>query len=224
MVRLSTKLEQDGAYLKDPSLVASDDESYDTAPEMLSDRGDPPAFSTFNQGIATLDGETELVTPAIKPNVNGDQTALAQAIAPLDDTNMAQDKKTSRKKRKKKGGQAGGETKSTSMFSSSNIFDQLATADTGSEDEEDAELTPEEPRNGSPTEETEESQVVTHQWDGITYYSYPDEGATQQAGAINREAMEPMTLMPPFDTDFWRVYGNKLRVFGTTESVWKLRP
>lgn len=26
-------------------------------------------------------------------------------------------------------------------------------------------------------------------------------------------------LLPPWDTDFWRVYGNKLRVFGTVEEV-----
>ncbi|KAL0263236.1 hypothetical protein SLS55_002214 [Diplodia seriata] len=223
MIRLSTKLEQDGAYLKDASLAVSDDESYDTAPETLPDRSDSSPFPPSNQGIATLDGEAELVTPAITPNVNGDQTALAQAVAPLEDTDTARNKKTARKK-KGKGGQAGGETKSTLMFSSTNLFAQLATADTESEDEQDAELVPEEPRNGSPTEETEDAQVATYQWDGTTYYSYPDEGAAQQGATVNREAMEPMTLMPPFETDFWRVYGNKLRVFGTTESVWNLRP
>jgi hypothetical protein len=31
-----------------------------------------------------------------------------------------------------------------------------------------------------------------------------------------------VVLMPSFDTDFWRVYGNKLRVFGTKEEIFRL--
>ena len=35
---------------------------------------------------------------------------------------------------------------------------------------------------------------------------------------------DTVTLMPPFSSDFWRVYGNKLRVFGTVEGVCDLNP
>ena len=31
--------------------------------------------------------------------------------------------------------------------------------------------------------------------------------------------LKAATMMPQFDSDFWRVYGNKLRVFGTVENV-----
>ncbi|KAI9702583.1 MAG: hypothetical protein M1836_001063 [Candelina mexicana] len=37
-------------------------------------------------------------------------------------------------------------------------------------------------------------------------------------------AHDTVTLMPPFTSDFWRVYGNKLRVFGTVEGVCDLNP
>ncbi|KAK0647316.1 Uncharacterized protein DIS24_g7816 [Lasiodiplodia hormozganensis] len=233
MIRLSTKLEHDGAYLKDVSLADSDDdEAYDTAEEILPDRSGSPPLSTPNQGMITLDGVTELLTPAITPGVDGDQTALMQEVAPLADTDTAQ-KKASRKKKKKKGGQTNTNTKSSSMFSSKNKFEQLAIADTESEGEmadvesekeEDAEATSESLQNDLLSKRPEKSQVEAVQWGGTTYYSYENEGAAPQSSTVNREATEPMTLMPPFETDFWRVYGNKLRVFGTTESVWKLRP
>lgn len=234
MIRLSTKLEQDGAYLKDVSLADSDDdEAYDTAEEILPDRSGSPPLSTPNQGMITLDGVTELLTPAITPGVHGDQTALTQEVAPLADTDTVQEKKASRKKKKKKGGQTNTDTKSSSMFSSKNKFEQLAIADTESEGEmaddesekeEDTEATSEPLQDDLLSKRPEESQVAAVQWGGTTYYSYENEGADLQSSTVNREATEPMTLMPPFETDFWRVYGNKLRVFGTTESVWKLRP
>ncbi|KAI9773582.1 MAG: hypothetical protein M1840_006856 [Geoglossum simile] len=45
-------------------------------------------------------------------------------------------------------------------------------------------------------------------------------------GDANVAALEPgsqdVVLMPPFHSDFWRVYGNKLRVFGTKEETFCL--
>lgn len=45
-----------------------------------------------------------------------------------------------------------------------------------------------------------------------------DEGALDGA-AQSQESLPPMTAMPPFASDFWKVYGNKLRVFGTVEGL-----
>lgn len=33
-----------------------------------------------------------------------------------------------------------------------------------------------------------------------------------------------LSMMPPFDNDFWKVYGNKLRVYGTQEGLCDLNP
>jgi poly(A)-specific ribonuclease len=45
-------------------------------------------------------------------------------------------------------------------------------------------------------------------------------------GDTNVAAREPgsldVVLMPPFHSDFWRVYGNKLRVYGTKEEIFCL--
>lgn len=43
---------------------------------------------------------------------------------------------------------------------------------------------------------------------------------TEDAQAVDSS----LRLMPPFDTPFWKVYGNKLRVFGTQEEICDLSP
>ena len=51
-------------------------------------------------------------------------------------------------------------------------------------------------------------------------------GAEVGYGDANVAAPAPsgpeVILMPPFRSDFWRVYGNKLRVFGTKEEMFCL--
>ena len=60
-----------------------------------------------------------------------------------------------------------------------------------------------------------------------------EEGPPELGGGVeigyrdtNVAALEPgsldVVLMPPFHSDFWRVYGNKLRVFGTKEEIFCL--
>ncbi|KAF2834403.1 CAF1-domain-containing protein [Patellaria atrata CBS 101060] len=50
-----------------------------------------------------------------------------------------------------------------------------------------------------------------------TEHSSPETPST--TGTVTMSPREPMILMPHFATDFWRVYGNKLRVFGTVEGI-----
>jgi poly(A)-specific ribonuclease len=42
--------------------------------------------------------------------------------------------------------------------------------------------------------------------------------------AAEKQENKVPSLMPPFECDFWRVYGNKLRIFGTEERVLDLDP
>lgn len=217
MIRLSTKLEADGAYLADVSPPLSDDGAYDTAQEVLSDE-------------APVDSATDLVTRAIASNGSlvGTSMPLAQAVAPLEDTEEAQSKradgkKSKKKNKKKKKGSQSSETAAKgsgtkpSMFSHNNIYEQLAAVDLDGEDaKSDGEAVQGE---GSLSEEADKAQIETFERNGTTYYAY----AAAPPGVENAQGVEKeMTWMPPFDSDFWRVYGNKLRVFGTEESVWKL--
>ena len=46
------------------------------------------------------------------------------------------------------------------------------------------------------------------------------EAASSAAGVRELSSSEPRhNMIPPFDVDFWRVYGNKLRCYGTQEEV-----
>jgi len=52
---------------------------------------------------------------------------------------------------------------------------------------------------------------ATSSWDTIPAL------ATEDVQALDER--EVGTVMPSFKSDFWKVYGNKLRVFGTLEGV-----
>jgi poly(A)-specific ribonuclease len=44
------------------------------------------------------------------------------------------------------------------------------------------------------------------------------------SSALSFKDQRQKTLMPPLESDFWKVYGNRLRVFGTDERVLDLDP
>ncbi|KAH7061386.1 ribonuclease H-like domain-containing protein [Macrophomina phaseolina] len=231
MIRLSTKLEEDGVYLQDVSPPLSEDEAYDTAPEDTSDGASPAAKPSSNQSILSgiWDGTTESITPSMAFNEdwNDDSTPLAQTAAPLDNTEPARRKKAERRKQKTSGKKSGSgpaaKGEAESMFSHKNMFAQLALGDLeGGEDEESEGNS--EVQMGYPSRGPGEPRAAAFESDGTTLYSYtPSVPKIDKVPEVNRDGMEPMTLMPPFESDFWRVYGNKLRVFGTAESVWRLR-
>ena len=81
----------------------------------------------------------------------------------------------------------------TAMFSSKNPFNLLDDDSSSSE-----ESTDDEPQAGSPL-------------------------PTKRATPLKvPRSNNPLQYMPPWDSDFWTLYGNKLRVNGTTEGVCKL--
>lgn len=111
--------------------------------------------------------------------------------------------KQQRKRDKKKLKQAG--LASAGRFAHATVFDQLREITGDSEEDERPEW--DVPRvNDSETMETSSDKVTAADWE--TPY-------------FRREAGRGM---PKFDSDFWRVYGNKLRVFGTEEGVCLLNP
>lgn len=242
MIRLSAKLEADGTYIADVSPPLSEDEAYDTAEEMLSDgRASPkddvvaaPLAPPFSQGMisAAFDGTPELVAPPIAShgNLAGDMIPLAQAVTPLEDTEPAPSTRAERKKQKrksKKSNQTSSDSKSngagTSTFFHQNIYEQLAMADQNEGANNDEEAGAEEGQVVSPVGDCDQARVATFKRNGTTFYSYAQTPPrAEKVAEASREKTEPMKLMPPFGSDFWRVYGNKLRVFGTVESVWRL--
>ena len=67
------------------------------------------------------------------------------------------------------------------------------------------------------TDQTEE--VITLPQVEITEYRSPSLGEAPPS-TFREEILErEENLIPPFDTDFWKAYWNKLRVFGTLEGV-----
>jgi poly(A)-specific ribonuclease len=49
-------------------------------------------------------------------------------------------------------------------------------------------------------------------------------GGPSRKGKEKRKELKPDALMPPFSSDFWSIYANKLRVFGTVKGMLELDP
>jgi len=101
-----------------------------------------------------------------------------------------------KKKKKKKTTPEKTKDQASSRFATRTMFDQLRI-------EEPEEL---EPNHTSPSWDVD---GPAQSYEGL--YPLPE-----------KEKKAPMVVMPPFDSDFWRVYGNKLRVFGTEEGALEL--
>lgn len=88
------------------------------------------------------------------------------------------------------------------------MFERLHALDLGSEDPD--ERTNEPAEKQAPVNPLSTKSVLYS--NGTVLSTIPEFKPRQQPVQSTR-------LMPPFGTDFWRVYRNKLRVFGTTEGV-----
>jgi poly(A)-specific ribonuclease len=60
-------------------------------------------------------------------------------------------------------------------------------------------------------------------YDAIPYEDFAASGNSSGYTAPN-ETLPGGDGMPRFGTEFWRIYGNKLRVFGTSEGLFDLDP
>lgn len=129
---------------------------------------------------------------------NGVRLIEVTNLAPADGT-MAQAKKAKEPKQKV--------TKTKSAFAHTGMFDLLGEIATNDEDEgvnfEDMESEDEEPP-------IQVAAPHPDQWD------LPPPPVLRTLGERDQSVSR---LMPPWDSDFWNVYGNKLRVNGTVEGV-----
>jgi poly(A)-specific ribonuclease len=112
--------------------------------------------------------------------------------------------------------------KVTSRFATKTLFDALADVDGHEEQNGDTVII------GSSFALNPNARpfpIVSVAVDGAS------DGAVLEASSPRKGAKKPKVselkidaIMPPFNTDFWRVYANKLRVFGTAEGLLDLDP
>ncbi|QDS74780.1 hypothetical protein FKW77_001842 [Venturia effusa] len=227
MILLSANLEAAGTYV--PEVVeiratSPSDDDYDTAPEELDDKsycegpdGDGPTpiidlkmkqsptkQRPFDALQALHDSEGESL---------GVYQAMTNSVAP----------KSDRSRKKTNGSRT---TVSSSRFATGTMFDALVDKDSspertsntavrpnkamGKAHQKKSSLNPAAPSFGSPSS-----------WATKRTSDFRSATASEE---IREKDNEVQPLMPPFECDFWRVYANKLRVFGTVERFLDLDP
>lgn len=206
MILLSANLEAAGTYVPEAAdirAMSPSDEDYDTAPEEMDDQslGEGPDGNgpTPISDLKVGRGSTKQKT---LNDLKTDVQAMADSAAP----------KSNKSKKKKNGSRI----PSSSRFATGTMFDALVDKDSSPErpilstkvsHQKKSSLNPTAPSFGSPswiTKRTSDLKAAT---------------ASQQ-----EKESEVQPLMPPFECDFWRVYANKLRVFGTVERFLDLDP
>ncbi|KAH0174010.1 CAF1-domain-containing protein, partial [Aureobasidium melanogenum] len=238
-VRLSAKLELAGNY--------DHDELQNTIPPTPPDvdvggvQLDTNTPSVINSAIDSVKGllqaplkvlAGQTITSSQQSNQTSDQPtsedSLAEQTTELEITENESgttSKKSKKKKKKNKKSKATAPTTSAHQggrFAHATAFDQLQ--DSLDVSEEDGVKTPEEVLefDALPSEDAHASDPVVADTDGI---SDPRVGAAWDtipvlaAESVDLEKREVGTVMPSFESSFWKVYGNKLRVFGTQEGV-----
>jgi len=202
MILLSAKLEAAGTYISSPTTL-SEEGDYLTAPEEVAESPD------------SLDGGVLL-------SIDGKAPAQTIVAPPMSATS----KSGSMRRKKRKADQVTPRTR----FSSKTPFDALAglTLD----DDLDAQTngvnlpSPFQPTTSSSSPTKPTALVSTPRFAFNPNASpFPSEVTV---GGITRakqsETKEADPAMPPFESDFWRVYSNRLRVFGTEERLFDLDP
>jgi len=243
MILLSAKLEAAGTYVEESKLLepTSDEEVFFSA-----DEPDLPVESSLNHAVNGSRDKTEaLVT------VSGPQPDLIAPSVEHADTTESSKKKKKRSKRTEKKQPSRKDSKTrpetdgpptTTRFAQPTLFSRLRqmSLDDGDDDANDeaaAESLISEPRhriapntNGpdptafaSPPARLDPRAPPffapggSESWDE----PQPQQPTESDRGQENSEEVRE-GLMPAFSSDFWRVYGNKLRVFGTVEGVFPL--
>jgi poly(A)-specific ribonuclease len=194
MILLSAKLEAAGSYIVNPSMFSEADD-YHTAPESESSPSKPKAEVQGVGGAISITTNSE----ALK------QTLLASPI--------------SKQKRKFKSKTPTHSTSTRSRFASQTPFEALNALTIEDESDSHAHM------NGAPlprpagNETSPSSSVAPPRSQVFT----PSFALNPSAHPFNRRK-DADALMPPFESDFWRVYANKLRIFGTEERFLDLDP
>ena len=206
MIRLAAKLKAEGTYIKDMS-TSDDDGPYTTAPEdtggiSLLPEDQLPRIDRSPANNSLLTTAPEQTTTLTALSMSASSGIFVDPAMPSNPPQAFAEVKVGKKKRKKK---KSGATKATEggRYAHMTVFDQLCNVELSAD---------EDPIPEGPPKALEMDWVKAART-GLATASF----STPQV-----EKKAPMTLMPPFDSGFWRVYGNKLRIFGTAETVLKL--
>lgn len=233
-VRLSTKLEAAGTYIDDTSEATSADEAggvtlNGAAANFTPGDRNPPArvASTLSSAIGGL---RDLVSALPKALAGDSKKELPHAPTPptsitKEESSLVADNGASTavasttsnskatKKQKKRGSKKSStqiESKPVGRFAHATAFDQLQ--DTAQEDSDEEVLQFDE----LPSSTTTMTAPVVADTDGVSDNRIKVSASDWDTPWWRRESGR---AMPGFDSDFWGVYGNKLRVFGTQEGV-----
>ncbi|KAG9953643.1 CAF1-domain-containing protein, partial [Aureobasidium melanogenum] len=237
-VRLSAKLELAGNY--------DDDELQNTIPPTPPDvdvggvQLNTNTPSVINSAIDSVKGLLQAplkvwggqtTTPAQQNNETSDQSTPEDSLAEktteleINENESSTTNKKSKKKKKNKKSKATAPTPPAHQggrFAHATAFDQLQdTLDVSEEDELKAPEVLE--FDALPSEDAHASDPVVADTDGISDShvgaAWDTIPVLATAEISNRDEREVGTVMPSFNSGFWKVYGNKLRVFGTQEGV-----
>jgi poly(A)-specific ribonuclease len=212
MILLSAQLEALGTYIPDvirsssPSaaVLSDEDVGFHTALESQSPSNSPRKGQS---GVLTINGVVPL-TLTTPPILRGNSN-------------------------KKKYTHPKGKAKITpparrSLFASKTTFEALAALEIEDEDEvedeEDQEAlgTSIDFNSSAKPFSAPAQQVKKAKVSHVTAVGTQDPGTS--ATRAHKQNTGPEALMPPFNSDFWRVYANRLRVFGTKERFLELDP
>lgn len=200
-IRLSAKLEAQGSSIDEAAAV--------TTPE----EGGGVKINGVGADKATSSDELTSTSSV----VNGVKSLLLAPFKVLDPKGQSSDEDedapttvTTQKTKKKKGKKCTQAAVAGGRFAHSTAFSSLQDAPSENDVLQFDDL---------PT-----SDMVTANTDGATPASEVQDGpGIQGSRRPTKEERQSMKLMPRFDSDFWKVYGNKLRVFGSQEGVFVLQ-
>ena len=205
MIRLSAKLDVQGGY----STVDADG-IYHTALEHQVDpeTNDPEAAPSTNTNNNTTESEnvsqTELQQSELAEEEAGSSPAQVVAL------------KTTTKRRKKKRNKAAPPEPPApipTQFAHSTIFDKLSQLS-------DQDSEPLESISHPPSQLPSQTQPQTQNENQVPAWDKPLEDPNGEMYELqDRIQRRPMEIMPEFGSEFWGVYGNKLRIFGTQQGV-----
>lgn len=128
-------------------------------------------------------------------------------------------KKIQRKRGKKKPSEPSETSKR--RFATGNLFDGLQKLNPGDNSPDEEESTP--PSQAKETYTNGKSKTNnTHSksdanWEDVAYIPYHPNWTP-----IDKLERDPMELIPAFDAEFWKEFGNRVRCFGTEELVLKI--
>lgn len=247
-VRLSAKLELAGSHGNDepqdtipptpPDVDGGGVQLGNNTPSVINSAIDSvkgllqAPFNILGGQTNTSDQQTTKQSTQLSTKPTQDDSLAAQT-SELDITSDDSADPTSKKSKKKKKNKKSKSTTAATApsahqggrFAHATAFDQLLdTADETSE-ADDSPTSPEEVLefDALPSETAHASDPVVADTDGVSdaqiRVAWNTIPALAEKDVKAWGEREVGTVMPSFESDFWKVYGNKLRVFGTLEGV-----